>query len=165
MTSNTVKKEAKVNSGITFSEENFSDIIFEMLPLWDAYEAEVVTPKGEKLDIDWEKYLLLEHNGSLKVQTARVDNKLVGVCIAFIATSPHQKTIKIAFSDLLFVLPDYRKGSKIGPKLIKGYEAMVKSYGAKSIDATINSTPLEKLLRWLDYTPSGYISLSKTLGD
>ena len=164
MTSKTLQKMSKVNSGITFAEEKFSDIIFEMLPLWDAYEAEVVIPKGEKLDVDWEKYLLLEHNGSLKIQTARVDSRLVGVCIAFLATSLRQKTVKIAYSDLLFVLPEYRKGTGVGKNLISNYETMVKNNGAAKIDVQVDSAPLAKLLKWLGYSSKDE-SLTKTLGD
>ena len=64
--------------------------------------------------------------------TARDEGKLVGYSIFFITNHLHYKSTVYANNDLLYLHPDYRKGS-LGIKFIKASEIYLKNRGVAKI--------------------------------
>jgi GNAT superfamily N-acetyltransferase len=110
--------------------EVFSDkLIEDIKPLLDLHYAELTMHKEHiKLDPDWKRYELLAKSGNLVVITARDADKLVGYSVFFITNHMHYQQNKMANNDVLFLHPDYRKGTT-GIKLIKESEAILKKMG------------------------------------
>lgn len=161
MASITLKISPKVNPEFTFKKESFSDIMFELPEIFDMYEAEAENKNDEKLDIDWEKYLSLERQGSLHVQAVRKNSRLIGICIGMITPSLRYRTKLVGYADILFVLPEFRKGTGVGTKLIEEYENMLKELGVWKSIASVNCGPLVTLLKWFQYKPSEEVLLKK----
>lgn len=114
---------------ITFQEEFAKVVIEEGASLFEAHWKEIaVNQEKVPLDPDYDKYYLLEDMGVLHVVTARDNGTLVGYFVSIIETGLHYKQNVFAINDILFIHPDYRKGS-VGIKLIKFTEQCLKDRG------------------------------------
>lgn len=114
---------------ITFQEEYLADCLEEMKPLFDTHWDEIALHKDKiKLNPDYDKYLLLDSMGMLHVMTARDDDKIIGYFVSFIQPHMHYQDHTFAINDILYIHPDYRKGS-MGYKLFKNAEASLKEIG------------------------------------
>ena len=118
---------------ISFYNESFDDVKQDIISLIKLHYDEIALDKEHiPLDPDWEKYKQLYDAKRLLIITARDDSKLVGYSIFFVSNHPHYKSSVYANNDLLFLHPDYRKGS-LGIKLIKVSEKILKEIGVVKI--------------------------------
>ena len=116
---------------ITFQEEALTECLEEMKPLFEEHWDEIDIHKDKiKLNPDYDKYLTLDAIGMLHVLTARDDDKIIGYFISFIQSNMHYKDYTFALNDVLFIHPDYRKGS-VGYKLFKKAEVSLKELGVE----------------------------------
>lgn len=150
---------------ITFQEESLVDCLEEMKPLFENHWDEIALHKDKiKLNPDYDKYLLMDKLGMLHVMTARDDGKIVGYFISFIQPHMHYKDTVFAMNDILFIHPDYRKGS-IGFKLFKKAEESLKGIGVDVvlIHAKVKND-FKPLMDKLGFNRAEY-SYSKYIGD
>ena len=118
---------------ITYQVEKFSEVKPEMEDLIKMHYDEVALHKEYiPLDPDWDRYSLMEKNGALFIATARNDGDLKGYSWFFISNHIHYKSTKVAANDVLFLHPDYRKGTT-GVKLIKFSEEELKKLDVNKI--------------------------------
>lgn len=85
-----------------------------------------------KLAVDYERYNALDASGAFHVVTVRDEGKLIGYHAAIISTHLHYKNDLMAFSDVYFLLKEYRKG-RTGIKLFQFVEKALKERGVKKI--------------------------------
>jgi hypothetical protein len=105
---------------ITIQQEILFDIFDEMQELTRLHYEEIALHKEAiPLDPMWEEYATLERIGRLVIFTARDEGKLIGYGFFFINQHMHYARTKIAINDVLFLHPDYRKGTMAGIRLIR----------------------------------------------
>lgn len=136
-----------------YAIEKISDIQQELQPLLDLHWQQIALNKDKiKLKPDWQKYIAMNNAGLLFLYSARQDGKLVGYFVLTASTSMHYADHLFAICDIIFIHPDYRRGSA-GAKLIKFAEKHLKSIGVSCI--YINTkihAPFDALLDKLQYT-------------
>lgn len=116
---------------ITYQVETIEATRQESLPLLDRHYEEIAQFKDvQRLDPDWDSYLVLERLGKLWVMTVRDDGKLVGYIVMIITKAPHYKGLLMANEDLHFLLPEYRKGLT-GYRLLAKTKQAMKDMGCK----------------------------------
>ncbi len=135
---------------LTFQKELFRNIMRELTPLFIKHDAEASEDTGP-IDPDWERYCNMELAGQLHVITARDNRRLVGYFISVIATDLHRKYRLNSYSDLFYMLPEYRFGWD-GMKLFTETEKMLKSLGVrKSYLVTKVKLPVTIFIKRLKY--------------
>lgn len=85
------------------------------------------------LDPDWALYDALENSGNLVCFTARDDGKMIGYSVFILRYHLHYRTTKFAANDVIYVHPDYRKGTSVGRELIKRSMQELKEYGVTKV--------------------------------
>jgi GNAT superfamily N-acetyltransferase len=103
---------------IIYRQERLEDVWDEAQPLVAKHWEEIAHYKDIPLAPEKEMYFGVSKLGLLRVFTARIEGKLVGYCVFFVKRNPHYSTSLQATQDILFVLPEYRKG-RVGIGLIK----------------------------------------------
>jgi N-acetylglutamate synthase-like GNAT family acetyltransferase len=118
---------------LTYKKERFEDIMGELPELFYAHWDEAESDKDQiPLEVDWLKYIKAEALGKLHIVAARAEGKLVGYVFLYVdTTSQNKRTIKAA-SDLVYISPEYRKGTE-GWKLIDEAKKMARDLGAKKL--------------------------------
>ena len=136
-----------------YAIEQISNIQEELQPLLDLHWQQIALNKDKiKLNPDWQKYIALNDNGLLYFYSAREDKKLVGYFVVTASTSMHYADHLFGICDIIFIHPDYRRGSA-GMRLIKFAEAHLKSIGVSCIYInTKTHAPFDALLDKLQYT-------------
>lgn len=119
---------------ITFQVEKLDQVKDELPVLLKLHYDEIALNKEHiPLDPDWEKYKTLCDRGNLFVVTARTDDQLlVGYSVFFTTYHLHYKSTLVASNDILYLHPDYRKGTT-GIKLIKFSESELKKLGVDKV--------------------------------
>ena len=150
---------------ISYRVEEYEDILEELLELYPLHYNEVAMDKKEiPLDPDIDAYIALQNTGVLHILTVRDDEKLVGYHKSFICNHIHFNSTKVAYTDLYFLLPEYRKGF-IGINLFKILEGKMKELGVKKI---YTMTKVKKdnsaLFNRLGYTKAEY-AYTKYIGE
>jgi GNAT superfamily N-acetyltransferase len=119
---------------VEISEEQYTEALYEeALPLarlqWEeiANYRELI-PLSPRKDV----YLASAKAGHLLFLTARFDGVLIGYAIFFIVYTAHYGKSLFAVNDIIYVLPEYRKGS-VGVRLVKESERETKKRGAMLI--------------------------------
>lgn len=137
----------------TYQQEFLINIQEELeLLLTDHWEDVAVNKDVIKLNPDWDAYHNLENNGSLKIFTVRVDEKLVGYFVVILRNHIHYKDHLYAFNDALFLKHEYRKGLT-GAKLMKFAEKCLKEDDVSVLVVnTKRHKPFDRLLEWLGYS-------------
>ena len=92
-----------------------------------------------KLDPDWEKYQKLADAGMMSVTTARDGVILAGYQIYFVMPHMHYKQSLTAMSDVLFLAPEYRRGTA-GIRLMKTAEEELVKLGVQRIVQNVKLT-------------------------
>lgn len=138
---------------ITYQEEKFSDCVEECNIHAQKHWHEVACDQAEvPLDMDWARYIEMEQKNVLHCITVRDDSKLIGYFWFFVSTHLHNKSTLMAFEDVYFVAPEYRKG-RVGLKLFQYAEVIMKSVGVvKSVMTTKTLVDHSKLFKYLGYT-------------
>jgi GNAT superfamily N-acetyltransferase len=74
------------------------------------------------LDVDWEKYHVLEDQGFLRLISARAGDLLVGYASFLVLPHLHYAQTLHALNDAIYVAPEYRG---VGVRLIRAAEKML----------------------------------------
>tara|TARA_R110000851_G_scaffold226913_2_gene379746 strand:- start:1156 stop:1623 length:468 start_codon:yes stop_codon:yes gene_type:complete len=150
---------------ITYQQEFLATVEDEVEPLLNSHWEEIALNKDKiKLNPDWEAYEALEHQGKLKIFTARDDGQLVGYFVVIVGTNLHYKDHLFASNDIIYLSPNHRKGFT-GIKLVKFAEKCLKDDGVSVL--TINTKvhqPFDKLMDFLKFRKIERV-YSKYLGE
>lgn len=116
-----------------------------------------------KLSIMPENYYACDEKGILHIVTARHEGKMVGYFIANVVIHPHYKEAGLmAFTDMYFIHPDFRKGGT-GAKLLIEVERTLRERGVvKLYISTKVHEDKSALLKALGYKPAD-LSFTKLL--
>lgn len=115
---------------LQFAKERVFDMATEAQPLLNEHYEEITLHKDVmKLNPDWIKYAVLEERGELHCFSVRHEGTLVGYAVFFLTPHIHYKDSLVATNDIIYFLPQYRRG--LTPvKFIKYCEAEMKKKGA-----------------------------------
>lgn len=113
--------------GLYYQAERSRDLWKEITPLLERHWWEISTYLDIPLDPDVERYNVMDDAGLLRCYTARFNGELIGY-VVLICASLHYKSTKIANQDVLFLLPEYRRG-RAGIGLIKFAEERLRQEG------------------------------------
>jgi hypothetical protein len=106
---------------------------------------------GEKLNINWAAYERIEKAGALKVLAVFNEATMIGYSVFMISNSLHNKDIKVAMNDVIFIEKKQRKGL-LGMRLVKESEKFLLTLGINKISWFYKAnSPLEKILLRLGY--------------
>lgn len=146
-----ISPEYRAKRGTYFQRERAHDLWDEITPLLQAHWAEIAHYADIPLDPDAPIYNFLEEHDHLRCYTARVGGRLVGYGI-FRLGAMHYKSSKQAIQDVLFVLPEYRKG-RIGYRLVEFCESQLRSEGTQVVYHHVKDKhrQLEPLLQFMKY--------------
>ena len=148
----------------TFQVENMLDIVDELEQLFSRHHEEAVTDKhGLKENPDWDQIQLLNSIGMVHCLTVRVNKKLVGYIVDIVTKSWHYKGLTISDTELLYVLPEYRKGTGIAKELVRKSEDCLRKLGIKKRYCTVK-LKVAPFIEHLGYMPVEQ-RLSKWIGD
>ena len=150
---------------IKYQQEFLSTVVEDIKPLLKEHWEEIALNREKiKLNPDWDTYEDLEHQGKLKVFTARQDGSLVGYFVVIVSHHIHYKDHLFASNDIIYLSPEHRKGFT-GVKLIKFAEKHLKNDGVSVM--VINSKdhkPFHSLMEFLKFKPVERL-YSKYIGD
>lgn len=118
---------------IAFQVEDYAKVIPEMREIYPLHWKEIGLDHDLiPLDPDYELYDQLAKAGITHLVTARDDGMLIGYHISFIRPALHYKSTLMCFSDIFYLLPDYRHGMT-GYNFLKFFRDSAKAKGAKRI--------------------------------
>lgn len=104
-----------------------------------------------KLDPDWERYYDLDEKDLLLCCGAYEGGELVGYYISFVMPNLHYSSDLFAVCDIVFILPEYRRGS-MGMNLFTFHEEMCKELGVSVMTMHVKTdndfSPLMDYLDW-----------------
>jgi GNAT superfamily N-acetyltransferase len=115
-----------------YAREQISDVVNEIKPLLEAHYHEIAHYPDIALKPDYQRYVQAEGTGILRIFTARVDGALIGYGIYFVHPSMQYSDSLQAQQHLLFVHPDYRKGS-VGRRLIHFGDEQLRAEGVQVV--------------------------------
>lgn len=118
---------------ITYQEEDAESFKEEVEPFLGAYYDETIVDLGLAFDADFAAYIDANARGRMVCISARDDDKVVGIACFFLTPYLYSRNYILAIQDLLYILPEYRKGWT-GIRLIKESEKLLKSRGVGMID-------------------------------
>ena len=118
---------------ITYQEEDAETFRGDVEPLLTAYYDETIVDLGLKFDADFAAYIDANERGRMVCIGARDDGKVIGIACFFITPYLYSRNYILAIQDLLYIVPEYRKGWT-GIRLIKTAEKLLKSRGVGMID-------------------------------
>lgn len=82
------------------------------------------------LDVDWNFYQEADKRGLLRIFTVRDGEELVGYAVYLVRHAPHYKSSLQAVQDVIFLAPEYRRGSA-GLQLVGYADAMLAAEGVQ----------------------------------
>lgn len=136
---------------IEYSQEKVSTLWGEVMPLLEAHWDEIAHYKDILVDPDTALYEMVEEAGALRCYTARADGRLIGYLVFFVKHNGHYKSSLQAVQDVLFLLPQYRKGG-VGVRLLKWAEEMLIAENVQVVYHHVKTTnQVGKLLVHLGY--------------
>jgi GNAT superfamily N-acetyltransferase len=149
---------------MTFQVERWAEFWRDCQELTPLHWREAALDKDViKLSILPENYAVCDEKGILHIVTARYGGKMVGYFVANVVIHPHYKDAGLmAFTDMYFLHPDYRKGG-YGAKLLIEVERTLKERGVVKlyISTKVHENKSELLLK-LGYKPAD-LSFTKLL--
>lgn len=135
-----------------YARETVLGVLPEIKPLLERHWQEIATYKDIPLDPDFEAYCSAELRGSVRVFTARVYGELIGYGVFFIGNL-HYRSSRIATQDILFVLPEHRKG-RVGYGLIRFCDEQLKAEGIEVVYQHVKlAHDFGPLLKHIGYEP------------
>jgi hypothetical protein len=115
---------------LDYSEESFSiELYQEIRELAGPHEQESVTFDGLKPDPDQSLYAEAAYMGLLRIYCARRGGLLMGYAVFFLSPHPHYRGQVFATQNLIYLVPDERKGST-GTRFLRWCDAQLKAAGA-----------------------------------
>jgi len=151
------------------ASELFSDIYFELLPLFEEHWRELSLYKDRRcLSPNLAGYCAAEKQGTLITLTARQNGELVGYLIIYCVPSPHYSTTIEAHTDVPYVLRKVRSRG-IGVRLFLEAEKRLRERKAhvwqSGLKINSEAAPsMDKVLRWLGMVPTDTL-YGKWMGD
>jgi GNAT superfamily N-acetyltransferase len=127
----------------------FKEEFMRVLP---AHYDELCVTKEFPFDPDWDAYDRMATAGMLRTITVRNDGELIGYIAFFIQPQLHYKSCKMAYEDVYYLKPEYRKG-RIGIKMFQYAEQALKRIGVNRINVhTKVHLDNTRLLEYLGYS-------------
>jgi hypothetical protein len=119
----------------TIQQEKFADIMHELPWLFARQYGELIIDKdGLDSDVDYQRYVKLEELEVLHCLTVRnADKGLIGYFFNMVVSHLHHKGLKACSSDMIYVLPGYRKGTGMGLALLKAGIKEMKRLGVQKM--------------------------------
>jgi hypothetical protein len=138
---------------IVCNVEPYLDCLPEIkVHLNEHYEELSVTKGNFPLDPNWETYIRLAEEGSLRVITCRKDGELIGYILFLLHYNLHYRTMLVALEDLYYLKKEERKG-RTGINMFKYAEQYLKSAGVnRVIMGTKVHLDNSRLFEYLGYT-------------
>jgi len=107
------------------------ELMSEMIPLFDIHYKQIAHYQDIPLNPDYDRYLMMQDAGMLRVFTARSeDDSLVGYSVFFINHNIHYKDSLQAVQDILFIHPNHRGA---GGRLIKWCDEALAEEGVQAV--------------------------------
>lgn len=104
---------------VKFAREEYStDLVAQMIPLWQIHHKETTPYPEIPLEPDISIYENCALTGSLRIFTARQETRLVGYQVFFILKHPHSRNSLQANQDIVFLQKSLRRGL-VGYKFLK----------------------------------------------
>lgn len=122
----------KAMRGIYYQREAPGRAVEEALPLFEQHYQEIARYHDIALAPDLEAYSAIEAAGNLRVFSVRDAGRLVGYVVFFVKHHLHYRDSLVASQDVLFLLPEYRKGMT-GARLIKFADERLKAEGVQLV--------------------------------
>ena len=139
----------------------FKEEFMRVLP---GHYDELCVTKEFPFDPDWDAYDRMASAGYLRTITVRNDSELIGYIAFFIQPHLHYKSCKVAYEDVYYLKPEYRKG-RIGIKMFQYAESALKRIGVNRIIVhTKIHLDNSRLLEYLGYSWTDKV-FSKVLKD
>lgn len=137
---------------IEYAQENFDNLFPDMIDLFTKHYKEIAAYQDKiKLVPDLAKYRLLEEQEKLLCYTVRIGNKLIGYSLYFKDTHIHYSNDIFAVNDILFIRPDYRKGT-IAVRLLAYCELRLRGEGVSVISIHMKAEHgFERLCEYAGY--------------
>jgi L-amino acid N-acyltransferase YncA len=137
---------------ISYQVEKWRDALPDMEPILRKHWHEIALDhEAVPLDIDYDKYQKMCDDGILHVLTARDDGRLIGYHVTIINPHLHYKSTLHAFTDVYFILPEYRKGF-VGIRLFQVLKREMKTRGVKKlVTGTKVHLDMGKVFSYLGY--------------
>jgi len=149
-----VAPEWRKRRGGPFAREWIHGLWEEVIPLLREHKQEIAHYPDIELAPDFATYEALEMAGILRVYTARDhDGRLVGYSAHFVRPNLHYSKSKQASQDVLFLLPEYRRGG-LGLRLIQYADAQLATEGVEVSMQHVKARPdldFSPLLKRLGY--------------
>lgn len=114
---------------ITYQREHWDDCVDELRGIWKEQWQSLGTYKDRiELAVDEPKYEQAEATGILIVVTMRDDGKLIGYFTGMTTPHMHHSGVMICWSDVYYLLPEYRKGAN-GMRFLQAVMRLLKDAG------------------------------------
>jgi len=117
---------------VVIGPEPFGVFWADALPIITRHWREISAWPDIPLSVDVEKYLAVERDGKLRLVTAREDGVLVGYALFIVSPHGHYQGSLQALQDVFYVDPS-RRGYRLGLKLLKASEALLKAEGVQVV--------------------------------
>lgn len=147
---------------ITFQRERIWDLWDELQPLFVKHYDEVATFHDIPLEPDQARYFAAEDHGQLRCYTVRVDGQLAGYAVFVVGPHLHYATSKQAVQDLVFVLPEHRRG-RLGLTTLKFTDSALATEGVDVIHhhVKVKHPALRRLLEYLGYELTEWVMVKR----
>ena len=146
-----------------YALESVASVTDEIKPLIAAHYDEIATYKDIPLRPNWDAYHRAEVAGILRIYTARFMDRLVGYSIFLVTPALHYETSVQANEDVLFILPEYRKG-RVGMNLIRYADESLEREGVQVLRRHVKARhDFGPLLERMGYQLEDYM-FSRRLG-
>lgn len=117
----------RTDTAMIFAQESLT-IQSELEPLLVQHYHEIAWNQDRiPLDVDWERYRMIEEMGKFVLFTARVEGQLVGYSAYLIDSHLHYRTTVFAQNDVLYIDPKFR--GRQGAKFIAWCEEQLRGLG------------------------------------
>lgn len=118
---------------VVFAVEDWFEVRSEMEPLWDRHWVEVALNKDAiKLNPDFVSYDMFAQSGMLHIVVGRKGGQIVAYHFSIVKTHLHYRQSLSGFTDIYFVLPEYRTG-RTPLRLFQFVEKTLKSRGVEKL--------------------------------
>jgi len=109
------------------------ELFREIMPILERHKEEIAHYPDIELDPDWNFYSRAQEFGSLRVFTMRDQHQaLVGYNIFLVSLNCHYKSSKQAKNDILYLLPELRRGRR-GLEFINWCDGELKKEGVQVV--------------------------------
>lgn len=143
-------------AALEYRWERFLQIKDELPPLFIRHWREIALNQEDvRLDPDWDKFTMLDINGTLRILTVRDNGILVGYLFGLFGSHLHYASTPHGHADMFWLDPAYRQGWA-GVRMFKELLRQAKEWGIVKITVPIKlhymNARVGKLLERLGFT-------------